>query len=211
METYFYVLGIVLVLLALGVSAVGIRNDNFPSAGILRIGVLIVALVVGATAYGAVKLSQDEQEHRLEEQNAESSEEAISTTAENADVAGGGSASAEAESPVDGSGQGPRDDASADAANGEQVFVDNGCGSCHTLAAQGNAAQGTIGPNLDVELVDEDAAFIETSIVDPSAEVAEGFGDNIMPSDFGTVIEPQDLADLVAYLQTSVKKDSGGK
>ena len=39
----------------------------------------------------------------------------------------------------------------------------------------------TSGPNLDEALVDEDADFIRTSIVDPGAEVAEGFGDGIMP------------------------------
>ena len=204
METYFYVLGIILVLLALGVSAVGIRNDNFPSAGMLRIGVLVVALVVAATAYGAVKLSQDEQEHRLEEENVAASEEAASTTEEDTAVAGEGTPEAEQASPEDGSGQGPS------AAAGEQVFVDNGCGSCHTLADQGNAAQGTIGPNLDVELVDKDAAFIETSIVDPSAEVEEGFGDNIMPSDYGTKLSPDDLASLVAYLQQATQPAQGG-
>src|SRR3712207_5957191 len=133
METFFYVLGGVLVLIALGVSAVGVRNDNFPSAGVLRIGVLIVALVVGATAYGAVKLSQDEQEERLHEENIEASEEAISTTEENASIAGGAPSSATAETDS-GEGESPRDQASGDAEAGQQIFIDNGCGSCHTLA-----------------------------------------------------------------------------
>jgi mono/diheme cytochrome c family protein len=210
METYFYVMGIVLVLLALGISAAGIRSDNFPSAGILRVGVLIVALVVGATAYGAVQLSEDEEQHRLEEENVEASEEAESTTEEETETAGEGTPAAEEES--GGSGAGPSAEASGAslAADGEQVFLDNGCGSCHSLAALGSEAQGTVGPNLDEALLDEDAAFIETSIVDPSAEVEEGFGDNIMPSDYGTSIEPQDLEALVAFLVESTQGGAGG-
>ena len=210
METFFYVMGGVLVLLALGISAVGIRReDDFPSMGILRVGVVIVALVVGATAYGAVQLSEDEQQHRLEEENVEASEEAAVTTGENAAEAGGGSASSEAESQVDGSGEGPPEGAPADAGDGEAVFLGNGCGSCHTLAALGGEAQGSIGPNLDEALVDKDAAYIETSIVDPSAEVATGFGDNIMPADYGSSIEPQDLEALVAFLQQSTQGGGG--
>ncbi len=203
METFFYVMGGVLVLLALGISAFGVRSDDFPSKGIMRVGVLVVALVVLATAYGAVQLSEDEQEHRLAEENVAASEEAQITTEANTPAAGQGTPSAEQQSPVGGSGQGPSGD-------GEQVFLDNGCGSCHTLAALGNEAQGTIGPNLDEALVDQDATFIETSIVDPSAEVAAGFGDNIMPATFGSSISPEDLQALVAYLQESTQSAAGG-
>ena len=64
METFFYVLGGVLVLLALGISFLGMRSERFPSDAMLRVGILVVALVVAATAYGAVELSQDEAMHR---------------------------------------------------------------------------------------------------------------------------------------------------
>ena len=205
METFFYVMGGVLVLLALGISFVGIRNDNFPTPAMMRIGVVIVALVVGATAYGAVVLSEEEQQHRLEEENAEAAEEADVTTEENAEEAGGGTASAEGESELDGSGDGPRTDADADAETGGQVFVANGCGSCHTLAELGPEAAGTIGPNLDEALVDADPEFIRTSIVAPDTEIEEGFGEGIMPDDYESSIASEDLDALVAFLQQATQ------
>lgn len=221
METFFYVAGGILVLIALVVSAIGLRKDNFPSAGALRIGVLLVALVVGVTAFAAVELSQEESAHRLEEENIEASEEAVVTTEENAAESGGAPSSSSSDP---GDGQGPGDEETegtdqggdtpagdtpaGDPAAGSQVFVENGCGSCHTLADQGDQALGEIGPNLDEALVDKDTAFIETSIVDPSAEVEEGFGDGIMPDDYGSIIESGDLADLVAYLQQATSGSS---
>ena len=205
METFFYVMGGILVLCALGISAAGIRSDDFPTPAIMRVGVLIVALVVGATAYGAVQLSADEKQQRLEEENVEAAEESDVTTEENAEEAGGGPATSVGEDELDGDGQGPRDLADADAETGKQVFLANGCGSCHTLADLGPEAAGEIGPNLDEALVDKDAAFIETSIVEPSAEVEEGFGDNIMPPDYETTIAPPDLQALVAYLQQATQ------
>jgi mono/diheme cytochrome c family protein len=76
------------------------------------------------------------------------------------------------------------------------------CGTCHTLAAAGTNA--TTGPNLDQALAGKDAKFIETSIVDPSAEIAQGYQDGIMPADFGQTLTPQDLKGLVDYLVNNV-------
>ena len=39
----------------------------------------------------------------------------------------------------------------------------------------------------------EDEADIEESIVDPDAEVAKGFGEGIMPGDFGDTMTPEEL------------------
>lgn len=220
METTFYAIGGALVLVALVISAIGMRNDDFPSPGILRIGVLFVSLVVIATGYTAVKASQEEAEAREQEENRLAAEEATELEAENAEEAGGGSASGTQEEDPE-SGGAPGDDqqvtepgsggATASLEEGSAVFVDQGCGSCHTLADQGDFATGDIGPNLDAQLVDQDAAYIETAIVDPGADVVEGFGDNIMPSDYGELIEPADLEALVAYLDevTSEGASSG--
>jgi len=218
METLFYAIGAALVVIALIVAAIGMRRDDFPSTNALRIGVLLIALVVVATGYTAVQASEEEALAREEEEDRLAAEEADELAAENAELGGGGSASSSAE--VDpASGNGPGDDetvteggaATASTEEGSAVFVDNGCGGCHTLADQGNQALGEIGPNLDAELVNEDAAYIETSIVDPSAEVVEGFGDNIMPSDFEEIIPPADLAALVAYLDEVTSEPSGAK
>jgi mono/diheme cytochrome c family protein len=91
-----------------------------------------------------------------------------------------------------------------DPAAGEEVFndvADPTCGSCHTLAAAG--ATGTLGPNLDESLAGDDPTSIEEAIVDPDAEVTEGFQEGIMPSDYGEKLSSQQLADLVAFLAES--------
>jgi mono/diheme cytochrome c family protein len=95
------------------------------------------------------------------------------------------------------------DEAQGDPAAGKEVFdsVQPSCGTCHTLEAAGSTQ--TLGPNLDDVLSDKDAAFIRESIVDPDAEVAEGFPDNLMPEDYGDKLSDQELADLVAFLVQS--------
>lgn len=206
METAFYIVGGSLCLLALIISAIGMRNDDFPSPRVLRLGVLLVALVVVGAGYTAVNASLEEEEARELEENELAAEEATEIEAENAEEAGGGSSSGtQEEDPASGGGVGDEESVTAgggasDTEAGAIVFANNGCGSCHTLADQGDQALGQIGPNLDTELVDETAAYIETSIVDPSDEIVEGFGDNIMPDDYGEIIPPEDLDALVAYL-----------
>lgn len=208
MDTYFYVIGVALILIALAISFIGMRNEKFPSDGMLRGGVLLVALVVVATAYGAVKSAQDEQTKREAEENVKASAEEELATADNEASGALPANPAEAPGPRDQTDGGPAASggggtavATGDPEAGAQVFVDQNCGSCHSLADAG--ATGAIGPNLDEALVDKDTTFIETSIVDPGAEVEAGFSDGIMPVDYGDTIPPEDLANLVAYLAAS--------
>ncbi|MGI9020453.1 MAG: c-type cytochrome [Solirubrobacterales bacterium] len=85
------------------------------------------------------------------------------------------------------------------AAGGEggQVFANNGCGSCHTMEAAGSS--GTAGPNLDDNIPGQKPQDVEESIVDPGAELVQGF-ENIMPATYGTEIPPEDLKLLVEFL-----------
>jgi cytochrome c oxidase subunit 2 len=85
----------------------------------------------------------------------------------------------------------------AAAPNGEELFSSAGCAGCHTLEAAGATAK--VGPDLG-KLGDVDAKFIRTSIVDPNADVSEGFRPNIMPGDFGTELSKEELDALVKYL-----------
>ena len=55
---------------------------------------------------------------------------------------------------------------------GAQVFANNGCGGCHTLAAAKTG--GTTGPNLDEVLPGQSAAMIDESIVDPNTDDRQG-------------------------------------
>jgi mono/diheme cytochrome c family protein len=90
------------------------------------------------------------------------------------------------------------------ATSGEQIFTAAGCAGCHTFGPAGS--NGNIGPSLD-ELANaagdrepgtsaED--YVRESIVDPSAVVAEGFGNN-MPA-FEGKLDDKQLKALVDYL-----------
>ena len=94
-------------------------------------------------------------------------------------------------------------DEEAEAADGGQpvsgnaVFEEQGCGSCHALADAGTS--GATGPDLDRVLRGEDEDFIRESIVDPSAEITEGFQD-LMPKDYEDTLSKEELDALVEYL-----------
>lgn len=88
---------------------------------------------------------------------------------------------------------------------GAQVFADNSCDSCHTLAAAN--AGGTVGPNLDEVLPGMSPAMIHESIVDPNKDIAKGYSPNVMPPNYGQTISPKELDQLVEFLA----QNAGGK
>jgi cytochrome c oxidase subunit 2 len=92
------------------------------------------------------------------------------------------------------------------AAEGTQIFDEQGCSGCHTLAAAD--ATETIGPDLDRELPGKSPEFIRTSIVDPDAELAAGFNQGIMPDNFGDALSPEELDTLVEYLSQSTQGEN---
>jgi mono/diheme cytochrome c family protein len=81
---------------------------------------------------------------------------------------------------------------------GKQVFLSQGCGSCHTFSKAGST--GTVGPNLDKGLKGKTPDFVKESIVSPNAVVTPGYQPNIMPQTYGASLKPKQLADLVAFL-----------
>jgi mono/diheme cytochrome c family protein len=89
---------------------------------------------------------------------------------------------------------------------GAQVFANNGCGGCHTLAAAQSG--GVTGPNLDEALPGQSAGMVEESIVDPNAQIVKGYPANVMPQNFGETLSKKELEDLVQYLLQETK--SGG-
>jgi mono/diheme cytochrome c family protein len=91
---------------------------------------------------------------------------------------------------------------------GAQVFANNGCGGCHTLAAANSG--GTTGPNLDEVLPGQSEAEIEESIVNPEAKLEPGYKGGIMPNNFKETIQPEEIKQLVEYLSESAGKKSGG-
>jgi mono/diheme cytochrome c family protein len=91
---------------------------------------------------------------------------------------------------------------------GAQVFANNGCSGCHTLAAAN--AGGTVGPNLDEVLSGKSAAMIHESIVDPNAKIATGYPPNVMPGNFEEKLSPKEVNDLVQFLVEETSGKKGG-
>lgn len=85
----------------------------------------------------------------------------------------------------------PGADLEGDAAAGEAVYAENGCGGCHALEAAGSS--GNIGPNLD------DSQPELELVID---RVTNGAG--AMPA-FGDQLEPQEIADVAAYVVESTQ------
>lgn len=97
-----------------------------------------------------------------------------------------------------------------DAANGAVLFTDgaNGapaCATCHTV--DGSELTGPSLQNFAVIAPVADAGasslgeYAYTSITQPSAYLVSGFG-NTMYTQYARRLSPQQIADLIAYLQT---------
>jgi len=90
-------------------------------------------------------------------------------------------------------------------APGKAIFVNQGCGACHTYKPAGADANGQIGPDLD-KLPDYAktakqplATFVHDSIVDPDKYVEKGFPKGVMPKSYKS-IPAADLTALVDFL-----------
>jgi cytochrome c oxidase subunit 2 len=85
--------------------------------------------------------------------------------------------------------------------DGKALFtsVEPSCGSCHTLTDAGTSA--AIGPDLGKSLKGKDADYIRRGIVEPEADLAEGFGAGIMPPNYGQTLDPTEIDALVDYLE----------
>lgn len=186
-ETLFYAFGLGLVVLAIVVSFVGLRWENFPgSRGVMIAVVGIFALLVVGTSVFGWRNAEDEQEQRATEL-AEVVEEAESTD--------------DAEAQESSEDAGSNEPSTAASADGALVFETQGCGSCHRLDAAGST--GETGPSLDGALAGESPEYIETSIIDPADEVAEGYPPGVMPPNYETELSPEELRALVEYLVES--------
>jgi mono/diheme cytochrome c family protein len=106
------------------------------------------------------------------------------------------------------SGEGEPAGGNADA--GEALFAQSsigtqaGCITCHSLEP-GVALVGPSVANLGAEAGSRVSGlsaeeYVRQSIVEPNAHVVEGFGEGIMPGNYGDELSEQQLEDLVAYL-----------
>ena len=87
-----------------------------------------------------------------------------------------------------------------DAESGEAIFTTAGCGGCHTFGPAGSDAE--VGPSLDA--IDAGGAplegFVLESIVDPNADLADGYQGGVMPNTYDKSLTEEQLDALVQYL-----------
>jgi cytochrome c551/c552 len=90
-------------------------------------------------------------------------------------------------------------------APGKGIFINQGCGACHTYMPAGPEANGNIGPDLDKlaqyakQAKQPLAAFVQESIVDPNKYVQPGYAKNVMPKSYKS-LPAGDLKALVDFL-----------
>jgi len=87
----------------------------------------------------------------------------------------------------------------------EEIVASYGCGACHKIAGQ----SGAIGPDLSSIGATRDSDYLRRAILDPNAEVAEGYPPNLMPATYGSQFYAQELELLVAYMKASVGSADG--
>ena len=198
-ETLFFILGISLVVVALVVSFAGLRFKNFPPSRIALIGgVGFVVLLVAATAVFAWRNGEDEKADRADELAATASQnESSGNTTEAGEEEGSNAGTTTATSTTTSGGT----TTAGNPQEGGQLFNEQGCSGCHTLAAAGSS--GTTGPNLDGALKGKTPDFIKTSIIDPNADIAQGYPPDVMPQNFGDTLSEEQIDSLVAYLVQS--------
>jgi cytochrome c2 len=89
--------------------------------------------------------------------------------------------------------------------SGAKLFVSQGCSGCHSVQKD----QRLVGPSF-YGLWGRAATrkpgmgakeYLYESIVNPNAYVVEGFQSGLMPPTFSKTLKPQDMADLLAYIE----------
>ncbi len=101
---------------------------------------------------------------------------------------------------------GCRNEQSRDVARGEEIFFGRGkCASCHAVAGRGSGVRGPALDGIGAKAAEREpgdpGAFLVRSLVDPMADVAEGFAP-IMPdvSRAPIALEPDAIEAVVRYL-----------
>jgi len=83
----------------------------------------------------------------------------------------------------------------------EEVIARYGCQACHKVLGSG----GELGPDLEHIGKRLSAEKIRQSIIDPNANIAEGFPPGVMPEDFAGKMTVKELEMLVVYLLSGEK------
>ena len=99
------------------------------------------------------------------------------------------------------------------ASQGEKMFQQLGCSTCHLLDEQGRCPilRGVYGSQVlldDGRTVLADDAYIRESILNPNAKIVAGFHKDVMPTFQGQVSE-ENLLQLIEYIKSLAIKKTG--
>ncbi|MFQ5915574.1 MAG: c-type cytochrome [Nitrospinota bacterium] len=78
----------------------------------------------------------------------------------------------------------------------EEAIAEFACGACHRVAGE----EGEVGPDLTGIGAQRDKEYLRRAILDPNAEIAEGFEPDMMPDDYGEQLYAKEMEMLVDYL-----------
>jgi cytochrome c5 len=78
----------------------------------------------------------------------------------------------------------------------EEAVAEFACGACHVIAGE----EGDVGPNLTGIGALRDKDYLRRAILEPNAEIPEGFEPDLMPPDYGEQLYAQELEMLVNYM-----------
>lgn len=78
----------------------------------------------------------------------------------------------------------------------EDMIAELACGACHKIAEE----EGEVGPDLTAIGATRDDAYLRRSILDPNADIGEGYEADMMPPDYGEQLYAAELEMLVQYL-----------
>ncbi|MFQ5993306.1 MAG: c-type cytochrome, partial [Nitrospiraceae bacterium] len=78
----------------------------------------------------------------------------------------------------------------------DKLMAQFACTACHKVGEQG----GQLGPDLTQIGAKRDKEYIRRAILDPNADVAEGFAPGLMPANYGDQLYAKELEMLVGYL-----------
>lgn len=78
----------------------------------------------------------------------------------------------------------------------EEAIAEFACGGCHKIADE----KGELGPDLTQIGALYDRDYLRRALLDPNAEIAEGFEPEMMPDDYGEQMYAAELEMLVNYL-----------
>jgi cytochrome c553 len=78
----------------------------------------------------------------------------------------------------------------------DEIIANMGCGACHKIGEE----EGEIGPDLTHIGAKRDKDYLRRAILDPNADIAEGYDPDMMPDTLGDDLSAKEMEMLVDYL-----------